>query len=81
MLKCKDIAEQSSDFVDQRLSFRQKLGYNMHILMCGNCRRYIQQFRTMLKKARTLRKAPLTDSQAQDIVDKVKLQQTDKPQQ
>ncbi len=71
MLKCKDVAKKSSDFVEGRLSFRDKVAYYIHILICGNCRRYIQQFKSMLQQSTSIKAKPLTDDEAQTIVDKV----------
>ncbi|NRB37436.1 MAG: anti-sigma factor [Pseudomonadales bacterium] len=72
MLKCKDIAEQSSEFVDQQFSMKQKAAYFFHLLMCGQCRRYIQQFRLMIKQSKNLQQKPISDETAEKILQQVK---------
>lgn len=45
MLSCKQLVEQSSDLLDGHLSLRQRLAVRVHLMMCGNCRRFIHQMR------------------------------------
>jgi len=45
MLSCKDLVARSSDFLDKRLSFRERLAVRRHLLACKNCRRFIKQMR------------------------------------
>jgi hypothetical protein len=46
MLKCKDIAHQSSEYIDDNMSFRQKLAMKVHLFMCRNCRRFVDHLST-----------------------------------
>ena len=45
MLKCRDIAELSSDYVDGEVSFFKQLSVWWHLFLCGHCRRYMRYFR------------------------------------
>jgi len=47
MLKCKDIANHSGDYLDHRLPFSQRLGVWLHIMMCGHCRRYLRYLKVI----------------------------------
>lgn len=49
MLNCKQATELASKSLDIKLSFRQKIGLKMHLMMCGLCRAYEKQLR-MIKK-------------------------------
>ena len=42
MLKCKEIVNHSSDYLDRRLPFSRHLSVWLHIMMCGHCRRYLR---------------------------------------
>ena len=53
MLKCHDVVDQSSDYIDGELSFWRKWQIRLHIFMCVNCRRMIQQL-TLTKKVSAL---------------------------
>lgn len=48
MLKCRDVVEQTSDYVDDELNWRQRLSFRMHIILCGRCRAFVSNFRKML---------------------------------
>ena len=45
MLKCRDIAELSSDYVDGEVSFIKQPSIWWHLFLCGYCRRYMRYFR------------------------------------
>ncbi len=75
MLKCKDISAMSSDYVDNKLSFRGKLNFYLHLAMCVHCRRYIRQFKMMLSGSKHLNNEPLEDDEVDRILAHVKKQQ------
>jgi predicted anti-sigma-YlaC factor YlaD len=45
MLKCKDVAEQGSDYIDGEKSLPERLSWRLHLFMCSNCRRFIKQLK------------------------------------
>ena len=55
MLTCKEQVARSSDYLDDQLSFREKLMVRHHLMFCPNCRRFIKQMRLM---SATLKKLP-----------------------
>jgi anti-sigma factor ChrR (cupin superfamily) len=48
MLKCKDVPETVERLHDGKLPLMQRLSLYFHLMMCGNCRRYIRQLNLML---------------------------------
>jgi predicted anti-sigma-YlaC factor YlaD len=58
MLKCRDVAEQASGYIDHELSWRGRLAVRLHLLMCRACREYVRQLSLV---ARTLRHLPADD--------------------
>jgi len=54
MLTCKEQVARSSDYLDDQLSFREKLMVRHHLLFCPNCRRFIRQMRLMQATLRAL---------------------------
>ncbi|MBT4520241.1 MAG: zf-HC2 domain-containing protein [Halieaceae bacterium] len=44
MLKCSEVVEQASDFVDENLPWYSSLRIKMHLLMCVHCRRFLRHF-------------------------------------
>ncbi len=65
MLRCKDVADKASAYVDRELSRTQALGMALHLLMCGNCRRFMQYFRLALQAGRP--KQSLSQEQAEHL--------------
>jgi len=52
---CKDVTNQSSDYLDRQLSLWQRLGFWVHIMMCVHCKRYLDQLKLTIA---TLAKLP-----------------------
>lgn len=42
MLTCKEVAQQASDYLDEPQPLLKRWSFRVHLLMCGNCRRFIQ---------------------------------------
>lgn len=64
MLSCKDLVAHSSDFLDGQLSLRERLGVQVHLAMCRNCRRFIRQMKVSQKVLRQLPDAPIPELDA-----------------
>ncbi|OUS28262.1 hypothetical protein A9Q99_12070 [Gammaproteobacteria bacterium 45_16_T64] len=78
MLKCKEVSELSSDYVDRRLPWRQRAGIVWHIFLCVHCRRYIRYFRLTIfvsKKAAT----PPPDHVVDSVMDRIAKDTSDNP--
>lgn len=45
MLKCRDIAHQASDYLDQQLTGWQRVRFRIHLLYCYYCRRFVNHLR------------------------------------
>lgn len=53
MLKCKEIVANATDYVDKELSWSQHMSMALHLLMCGDCRRFIKYFKLSLHSLKT----------------------------
>ena len=62
MLRCKEVVRQADDYLDQRLSWGQRLSMGLHLLICMHCRRYLAQLRLLIAGLRT-RRMPATDEE------------------
>ncbi len=49
MLSCKKVAELASQSLDSRLSFRQRIAFRMHLMVCDLCSQYVAQLRFLHK--------------------------------
>lgn len=45
MLKCKDISQLVSRSLDSKLSLKERVGLQLHLLMCKYCMRFSQQLK------------------------------------
>lgn len=45
MLSCKEIVKQASKNIDAELVWYEKMGFNMHLIMCKSCSRYAKQLK------------------------------------
>ena len=70
MLNCKDVTEQSSDYLEQQLPLRKRLQMRIHLLMCDHCRRYLRQMTTTIGIIRST-SSTISDDAAQQIVEKI----------
>ena len=44
MMTCKDVAEFLSEYLDRRLPWSQRVVFRLHLLLCRDCRRYLDSF-------------------------------------
>ncbi len=42
MLKCKEVAENATDYIEGSLTGKHWLSWKMHLLLCRHCRRFIR---------------------------------------
>jgi hypothetical protein len=78
MLKCKDIAEKSSAYVDDQLPFSGRFGIYLHLLICVHCRRFIRQLKMMITGSRNLPKNLIDDQDVESIFQHIKSHQQNK---
>lgn len=64
MLTCKQLVENSSDYLDARLPLRGRLSVRLHLAMCVNCRRFIRQMKVGQALIRQLPEAAIPELDA-----------------
>jgi predicted anti-sigma-YlaC factor YlaD len=55
MIKCKDLIEEASDYLDGDMPLGKRIGLFFHLLICHSCRNYMQQIRRTIKTVSVLR--------------------------
>ena len=58
MLKCRDVAEHGSHYIDRKIPWYKLPGWYLHLFICGNCRRFIRHLRSAIKVAAGLPRKP-----------------------
>ena len=62
MLSCKDITEHASAYLDKELPFTKRISLRMHLFMCVNCRRYMDQLQITIQALGRMKKPDSVDS-------------------
>ena len=55
MMSCKQVAELSSDYLEQELSALRRFSLRLHILLCRECRGLVHGIRSLLNLSPELR--------------------------
>jgi anti-sigma factor RsiW len=45
MLTCRELVEEVTDYLEGRMPLWHRLQFDLHLMMCGTCRAYVQQMR------------------------------------
>lgn len=64
MFSCKEVSHLASKSLDAKLTWRERGGMWLHLLLCELCRRYVRDLhllRKMLMRLREVGMDPLTD--------------------
>lgn len=78
MLSCKEITQLTSDYVDKELGFLKRMQFRLHLFMCKNCQRFVEQFETTVSVAAKLNPTtPSDDSLEKQVSSLLKLHQTE----
>lgn len=71
MLRCREISDQASDHIDGLQSAGARLQVAMHLLLCGQCRRFMRQMRLTVAVLRTRDEEPLCAGRAAELASAV----------
>ena len=66
MLSCKEITDKANDYLEKDLPFFVRLKFNMHLKMCINCRRYVEQLQTTIQLLGKMKQPVNTDESTVD---------------
>ncbi len=66
MMSCKEVAELSSDYLDQELSPLRRFSLRLHILLCRQCRELVEGIRSLLNVSPEL-KSPGDTARYEDL--------------
>ncbi len=72
MLKCKDIEQGASAYLDGEMNWRQRMAVRVHLFMCHHCKRFIRQFASIKSLAEKAVSQPATDKQVASVMDKIR---------
>lgn len=50
-IRCEDVVGKVSEIIDQEAGLIERMRFYGHLMMCANCRRYFEQFKTVREAA------------------------------
>ena len=59
MLTCQQMTELTTDYLDGRLTFMQRMNFHMHVGMCSHCRAYLRQMKLTIAATGRLPRAAM----------------------
>lgn len=80
LIKCKDVARLSSDYLDKSLPFWQRVKIKLHLLMCGHCSTFMKQLKFTVDVSADIEKQNLQDQplNSEKILKEIKRRETSK---
>lgn len=69
MLKCRDVAEGASSYIDGEISWWRRLQFKLHLSMCRHCQRYVDQMAAMVNLLRASPKEPPAPEVLESVVE------------
>lgn len=72
MLSCKELVENSSDYLDKNMTLGRKLQVALHLLICGKCREFVRHMKVSIDMFQNMQEDnTLTDEEADAITRRV----------
>ncbi len=69
MLSCRDVTNNSSEYLDGNLPLLKRMSFRMHLYMCERCQRYIHQLEITIQALKgTREEEPVSEQKTQEIV-------------
>lgn len=68
MMNCLQITRSVGDFLEQKLKFRDRMAFLLHIAMCRGCRAYLEQVRLSILGLRSLKQPTAAGPQVETLL-------------
>ena len=72
MLTCKEVSELVSESLEHQLPFRQRMGVQLHLMMCSMCRTYKKQTLQLRDAMRTYARREPSEHLSKDARQRIK---------
>ncbi len=71
MLKCSEIANLASDYLDKNLSWKESFSVKMHIFICVHCRRFIRHLLSTIHIVQGMEHQKASSEEIKDIITRI----------
>ena len=68
MLKCNEIANLASDYLDRNLTWKEYFSVKMHLFMCVHCKRFVQHLLSTIRVVQGMERPLATPQEAENIL-------------
>jgi len=68
MLKCNEIANLASDYLDRNLSWKEYFSVKMHLFMCGHCKRFVEHLLSTIRVVQGMERPLATPQETENIL-------------
>jgi cyanate permease len=72
MLKCKQIAERATDYLEEQQTWPQRRAWKLHLFMCVNCRRFVKQLNLTCDMCIDKKSPEASDKEVDAVMTKIK---------
>jgi anti-sigma factor RsiW len=72
MLSCREVTERVTAYLEDELSFWQRLQFRFHVVMCRICARYLEQMRLTVAALRELTFEPVSPGFQDELLRKAR---------
>jgi predicted anti-sigma-YlaC factor YlaD len=49
-MTCRDLTELITDYLEERMTFAERIRFQLHLGMCRHCRAYLKQMKGLIEK-------------------------------
>lgn len=67
MLRCKDVVNDTSDYLNGDVPLTRRIGLMIHLAICVNCRRYVKQFSQVINSVATVKPQEQDDTDTDQL--------------
>jgi anti-sigma factor RsiW len=68
MISCKEVTELATTYIDGGLPFWRRLAFRMHVGMCKNCARFLDQVRKTIRLLGQLPPSPVATATRAELL-------------
>jgi predicted anti-sigma-YlaC factor YlaD len=68
VLTCRDLIELATDYNEGRMSMLERIRFDMHVLMCRNCRAWVRQLKETVNVLGALPDEPIPPELEADLL-------------
>lgn len=70
MMTCAQLTDLVTEYAERRLPWRQRIVFQLHLGMCGHCRRYLQQVRQTVRWTGQLPQEPMPPATKAELLER-----------